>query len=205
MADQLYLSYWIPGFSAQNMLRYYEKLLRLFPFSRLAQEGPLFRVLAVDYTMPAVVEYPFPPTVTVEDILAAAKEFPDPDVCYELEAWWDLWRFEGDWKLQPARAKLVCLGPEFAGGPGEDLSVEFGIDAQFLPQPELPNFLRMSQSNVRSLLKLVHDLDDSFATGKRQLWTESGENFADTLREALAATANKGETPTRSPAESHRG
>jgi hypothetical protein len=36
MADQLYLSYKLRNFSAQNMLRHYEKLLRIFPFSRLA-------------------------------------------------------------------------------------------------------------------------------------------------------------------------
>jgi hypothetical protein len=33
MADQLYLSYWLRGFSEGNMLRKFERLLRTFPFS----------------------------------------------------------------------------------------------------------------------------------------------------------------------------
>lgn len=191
MADQLYLSYWIRGFSAVNMLRHYETVLRLFPYSRLAETGPLFKILALDYTLPPVVETPFPTLVDPVEIINAAKEFPDPGNCYELEACWDLWGFDGDWKLQPAKVTLSCLGPEFAGGPGENLRVGFGLDDQFLPQPQLPSFLRMSQSNVKSLLKLVHDLDNSLHPETRQLWTESGVNFADLLRAATATPASK--------------
>src|SRR6266849_6811684 len=68
----------------------------------------------------------------------------------------------------------------------EDLSLEFGLDAHFLPQPELPGSLRMIQSNIQSLLKLVHDLDDALPVETRQLWSESGENFSEKLHQALA-------------------
>jgi hypothetical protein len=44
----------------------------------------------------------------------------------------------------------------------------------------------MTQSNIKSLLKLVHDLDDVLSVSKRRLWTESGENFAEKLQEALS-------------------
>ena len=60
MADQLYLSYWLRNFSEPTMLRHYEKLLRLFPFSRLAKQPSTFKVLAVDYSEPVVVEIPYP-------------------------------------------------------------------------------------------------------------------------------------------------
>jgi hypothetical protein len=59
------------------------------------------------------------------------------------------------------------------------------MDANFLPQPELPNHLRMAQSNIRSLLKLTHDLDDALG-GERRLWSESGENFAEKLQRIIA-------------------
>ena len=39
MADQLFLSYWLRNYNESTMLRNYEKLLRLFPYSRLAQQA----------------------------------------------------------------------------------------------------------------------------------------------------------------------
>jgi len=60
MADQLFLSYTLRNYSQENMLRYYEKLLRLFPFSRLARNPSTFKVIPVDYTEPAVLEVPMP-------------------------------------------------------------------------------------------------------------------------------------------------
>jgi hypothetical protein len=206
MADQLYLSYWLRNFSEPTMLRHYEKLLRLFPFSRLTQQPSTFKVLAVDYSEPVVVEIPYPPPVPVEAILAAAKDFQNADSCYRLETWWDLWQFTDEWKLEPTRVVLCCFGPEFDQGnagihpaqpavtefPGAAscaLEIEFGIDASFLPQPELPDSPRVIQFNIKSLLKLVHDLDDALPVETRLLWSESGENFSEKLHQALLAVS----------------
>jgi hypothetical protein len=65
------------------------------------------------------------------------------------------------------------------------LRIDFGIDTHFLPQVDLPKHLFMARSNVRSLLHLVHELDRTLVAESRRLWTESGENFSDKLREAL--------------------
>jgi len=212
MADQLYLSYWLRNFSEPTMLRHYEKVLRLFPFSRLGNQPSTFKVIAVDYSEPVVLEVPYPPPVPIDDILTAAKEFQNADSCYRLETWWDLWHFTDEWKLEPTRVALSCFGPEFDQGmagfhaapqsavtefPGSvddlrsscALEIEFGIDANFLPQPELPDSPRVIQSNIKSLLKLVHDLDDALPVETRMLWSESGENFAEKLHQALTATA----------------
>jgi len=194
------------------MLRHYEKLLRLFPFSRLAQQPSTFKVIAVDYSEPAVLEVPYPPPVPIDDILAAAKDFQNVDSCYRLETWWDLWHFTDEWRLAPTRVALSCFGPEFDQGnagfhaeqqaavtefPGSAadaaanraLEIEFGIDANFLPQPELPDSPRLVQSNIKSLLKLVHDLDDALPVETRMLWSESGENFSEKLHQALLAVS----------------
>jgi len=64
-----------------------------------------------------------------------------------------------------------------------------GVDANFLPQPDSPGEVLMVQSNIRSLLRLVHDVDDKLAAERRSLWTESGENFHDKLQRALTADA----------------
>jgi hypothetical protein len=215
MADQLFLSYWLRNYSESTMLRNYEKLLRLFPFSRLGTQATTFKIMAVDVSEPVVAEIPCSPPVPIDDILAVAKDFQNADSAYRLETWWDLWQFEGDWKLTPSRVALCCFGPEFNQSPSglapstepqrapviefpgslEDaaigcaLEIEFGIDANFLPQPDLPDSPRMIESNIKSLLKLVHDLDDALPVETRRLWSESGENFAEKLHQALTAVA----------------
>ncbi|HME10321.1 MAG TPA: hypothetical protein VKG25_24935 [Bryobacteraceae bacterium] len=187
MADQLYLSYWLRDFTGLNMLRQYEKLLRLFPFSRLSKQAAVFRIVPIDDRQPAVFERAYPTPPGLSDVLAAAGEFQHSDCCYRLEAAWDLWQFEDEWKLAPSSVTLVCLGPDFENETGEDLRMEFGVDANFLPQPGVPGEVRMVQSNIKSLLKLVHDVDDKLGAERRLLWTESGENFHDKLQRALTA------------------
>jgi hypothetical protein len=187
MADQLYLSYQLRNFSPQTMLRHFEKLLRLFPHSRLARQPSTFKVIAVNYNEAPVLEIPLSPPVALESVLAAAKDFENADSCYRLETFWDLWQFEdGEWKILPARVALCCFGPKFEHESDDHLRIEFGIDAHFLPQPELPKSMRMIQSNIKSLLKLVHDLDDALPVDTRRLWSESGENFSEKLHQALS-------------------
>jgi hypothetical protein len=185
MADQLYLHYWLNGFTPHNMLRHYEKMLRLFPYSRLMQGASIFKVIPIAYSEPAVVEHAFAMPDQIVEVLTMAKEFQTEDASLRLETWWDLWEYNAEWKLAPVRAELSCFGPGFEDAETQ-LQIEFGIDALFLPQPGLPNHLKMAQSNIKSLLKLVHDLDDALNVDRRRLWSESGENFADRLQSALA-------------------
>ena len=218
MADQLFLSYWLQNHGESSMLRNYDKLLRLFPFSRLAKHASTFKIMAVDSSEPVVAEIPYSPPVPIDSILAVAKDFQNADSCFRLETWWDLWQFDSEWKIAPARASLCCYGPDFnphPGGPADPLraqrksviafpgpdslpgdaalgcalEIEFGIDANFLPQPDLPASARMIESNIKSLLKLVHDLDNALPVSTRRLWSESGENFADKLQQALTTIA----------------
>jgi len=102
-----------------------------------------------------------------------------------LETYWDLWQYDKEWSLAPARVTLAAFCPEFESDREDDIRVEFGIDTHFLPQTDLPNFLFMARSNIRSLLHLVHELDSAFPAATRTLWTESGENFAERLQMAL--------------------
>lgn len=219
MADQLFLSYWLRNYNESTMLRNYEKLLRLFPFSHLARHASTFKVLAVDANEPVVAEVPYSPPVPIDSLLAVAKDFQNSDSAYRLETWWDLWQFVAEtarpeWKIAPARVALCCFGPDFHQSPsgqepprqgerpsviafpsGDDaaigcaLEIEFGLDANFLPQPDLPDSPRLIESNIKSLLKLVHDLDDALPVETRRLWSESGENFAEKLHQALTGVA----------------
>jgi len=186
MADQLYLSYWVRGYTEHNMLRHWERMLRRFPFSRLLPRAEL-RVHAISLTEPPVLVRDFPGVLAVEEVLEAASEFLHPDSGFVLDTAWDIWQFEAEWKLKPTRVALNCFGPLFPSELGEQLLIEFGPDAPFLPGDERGDQLAPVRHNIRGLLHLVEDLDDGLVVDKRQLWSESGENFAERLEAALGS------------------
>jgi hypothetical protein len=186
MPDRLYLSCWIRGFNDSTMLGHFEKLLTLFPFSKLAKRGPVLRIYALEHAEPPVIEKEFPLGATPKDIISAAHEFAHGDTSIEVDGFWDLWQFEDEWKLAPAPVTLVCCGEEFDNENDDHLRIEFGRDARFLPIPGVEGSLRMGQSNLRSLLHLIHEVERLLPLERRQIWSESGANFADLLTETIA-------------------
>lgn len=189
MADQLYLSYWIRGFTERNMLRHFEVMLRAFPFSRLEPRAYL-RIYALELSEPPALESEFADPIDPRAVVKVAGEYQHGDCAYMLDTAWDIWRFDDEWKLRPANLTLICFGPRFPSELGEQLLIDFGFESDFLPQPELSENLAPVQHNIRALLHLTGDLDASLAVAKRKLWSESGENLAARLQAALA-----GETP----------
>jgi hypothetical protein len=179
VVDRLYLSCWIRGFSESNMTRHFEKLLDLFPFSRLARRGPVLRIYALERVEPPQMEREFPNAPAVAPLMRAAREFARGDSCIEVDASWDLWQFDAEWKLAPSLATLLCLGPEFEDATDENLRIEFGPDARFLPIEGVEGSLRMGQSNLKSLLHFVSEIEKNLPVEKRKLWSESGGNFAE--------------------------
>ncbi len=186
MSDRLYFSCWIRGFNESNLLRHFGKMVELFPFSKLAQRGPVLRVYALEYVEPPLLERPFDPGVAPSDIVAAARDFVQPDCSIEIDGFWDLWQYDSDWKLSPAAVMLTCFGPAFERDHDDHLRIDFGLDSKFLPTAGLEGSLRMGQSNLRSLLHLVGDLDRALPIDRRTVWSESGANFAELLAQAVA-------------------
>jgi len=82
---------------------------------------------------------------------------------------------------------LCCFGPAFDNEEGDHLRIEFGVDSRFLPQPGIEGSLRMVQSNVRSLLHLVGEIDGNLDLERRQLWSESGVNFSEVLAQSVGS------------------
>jgi hypothetical protein len=185
--DRLYLSCWIRGFNESNMLQHFEKLLEIFPFSKLSKRGPVLRVYAIEHTEPPIIERAFPLPTDPSLLVEAASELALEDCAMQVDGSWDLWQYEGDWKLEPAAVILSCLGPVFDNEEGDHLRIEFGVDSRFLPQPGIEGSLRMVQSNVRSLLHLVGEIDGAFDLERRQLWSESGVNFAEVLTQSVGS------------------
>jgi hypothetical protein len=186
MADQLFLSYRLLGFTENNMLRHYEKVLRQFPFSRLSAAGSILHVHAVALEEPPLLELPLLDPIDLDRAIASAKEFTAGDCAVQLETKWDLWQYEKDWELTPTRVTLSCFGPRFEGEDNDHVRIDLGLDSSFIPQPDLPNNVFMAQSNIRSLLHLVSELDRNLNVESKRLWSDSGENFADRLQWALA-------------------
>jgi hypothetical protein len=185
MSDRLYFSCLVRGSNETNMLRRFEKLLDQFPFSKLAARGPVLRVYALEHVEPPVEEREFQPGATAQQLVAAAREFAQPDCSVEIEAAWDLWQYYDEWKLHPAAVTLACYGPRFDHEAAGTMCIDFGLDALFLPQPSIEGSLRMGQSNLRSLLSLVSAIEKALPLESRQLWSESGANFAEILSETL--------------------
>lgn len=186
MLDRLYLSCWIRGFNGTNMTRHFEKILAQFPFSKLSQRGPMLRVRAIEMAEPPLLEKEFPLGAQPEELMKHAREFAHPDCSIEVETAWDLWQHEGDWKLAPATVGLLCFGPDFDNETGDNIRIEFGLDSRFLPVEGVEGSARMGQSNLRSLLHLIGDIERSVPIAQRNLWSESGVNFAELLAASVA-------------------
>lgn len=175
------------------MLRQFGKALDLFPFSPQNPGDSILRIQAVSSSEPPLLERPFLDPIDPKQVLAAANEFLHDDCAYSFESWWGLWTYEKDWSLLPARATLHCFGPRFSDSPlGDDerhpehLRIDFGPESWFLPNADLPNSAWYARSNIKGLLKFVHSLDEVLPVDRRALWSESGGNFADRLRQAAS-------------------
>jgi hypothetical protein len=185
MSDRLYLSCWLRDYSDFTMLRHYGKLLEMFPFSKLSERPQTLRVHGVSYSEPPIVEKPFEPNVGGAEMIEAARDFTGGDCACDIETAWDLWQFDGDWKLTPAPVTITCFGPDFDQESDDHLRIDFGLDSKFLPMPGVSGALRMQQSNIRSLLYLVTQIEKALPLSRRQLWSESGANFAEILAKAV--------------------
>jgi hypothetical protein len=193
VTDQLFLSIWLERHARANRQRHFHTLLQLFPFSQREQPQSQVSIHAVDSTEPPLLERPVNGPLDIEEVMEIFAEYKGEDVAYQLESWWDVWLFKDDWKVTPARISLACFGPEFDNGTDrplgeqEDMRIDFGVDTPFLPQPEVEGSPRMVQSNIKSMLRLVHEIDSALPVSTRRLATESGENFAERLQQALVS------------------
>jgi len=191
VTDHLFLSIWLDPQSRAVRLRHFEELLCLFPFSPREQPQSVVSIHAIDTTEPPLLERPVNGPIDLSEVVSIFDDHQGDDVAYRLESWWELWQFEEDWKLAPAAVALSCFGPEFDNGTDEeaseqeDLRIEFGVDSNYLPPIDVPGSARLIESNIKSLLRLVHDIESSLPVIKRKLETESGGNFADRLQEVL--------------------
>jgi hypothetical protein len=187
--DQVYLSYWLRGFTTSTLPRRLETALRAFPFSRLSPRLEL-AVYAIEYSEPPALERTFEGPGEIDELLAAAVEFLHDDCAVEVAGFWDLWQWSEEtleWNLRPSSVLVSCYAPRFPSDSGEQLRFAFGPEAPFVPSAGRSGEFTAIRSNVRSLLHLAGDMDRAFNFERRTLWSESGENLARRLEEALGS------------------
>jgi hypothetical protein len=187
MADRIYLSYWLRGFTEYNMLATFEKAPRKFPYSRMKPDV-IIRSFAIDLNEPPQLEHRFEEAADPLSFIQLFREFEHADCAYQVQAWWDLWRFDADWSLSPLPVTITLFGPMFPSDLGEQLLFEFGLDSQFIPDPSTGPNLTPVRSNIRSLLHLDEDLRKTLPVERRMLWSESGESLAERLQATLAGS-----------------
>jgi hypothetical protein len=190
MPDQLCLSLWLRGFDAHSMLGRFEDLLRVFPFSRLRPGISALRIYALEFSEPALFEQLFAAEAGVETVAGLFNQFRNADCAYLVEGWWELWRHDAQWQLAPAPLTLTCFGPDFDNDAGDHLRLDLGAETDFLPQPDVPGSARKARSNLQGLLRLARDIQDVLPVARRRLWSESGEDFAARLDEAVPEEAD---------------
>jgi hypothetical protein len=187
MPDRLSLSLWVRDYDAETMLRHLEELLRLFPFTQLRPGVSSLKIYALEFAEPALLDHTFADLTDAETVIGLCREFENPDCAYVVEGWWDLWKRRPDgWKLAASPVTLICFGPAFDNGEGDNLRIQVGDDEDFLPRPGDPDGMRMAHSNLKSVVRLAQELEAGMPIARRSLWSESGENFAERVDEALS-------------------
>ena len=183
MPDQLCLSLWLRGFDGQTMLERLRELLRIFPFSTLRPGIGALRIYALEFAEPGLSERMFAADIDADTVVELAGDFPEPDCAYLVEGWWDLWRHEGGWQLSPSPVVLTCFGPRFENETGDHLRLELGPEERFLPLTGVPQSARKAHSNLQSIVRLAREIEKRLPLERQNLWSESGEDFAERLLE----------------------
>lgn len=183
MADPLNLSYWLKNHSVMSMPLYFRRALETFPVSKLSPGGVL-RVYAISFNEAPQAEEYFETEFTSEQVMSLAQEFLHEDCAFQFTTKWDLWQWDGDWALKPAKISIESYGPLFEIDYGDSLRIVAESESMFLPNPNSDQW-RPVQSNIRSLLRLATDLDGLLPVEKRLLWSENDENFSEKLEKLM--------------------
>ncbi len=133
----------------------------MFPFSKLAKRGPALQIYAIQLVEPPVFEREFPVVTSADDMVDAIRDFLHPDCACEIDTFWDLWQYDGDWKLRPAPLTLACYGRILKRIMTITCASNSAWTRYSYPIAGVEGSLRMGQSGPKSLLHLVSDLGGS--------------------------------------------
>lgn len=168
------------------MLSLFERALRRFPYSRLEPAG-LLLVYPIQFAEPPLAEHEIADAANYQEVLSLAREHVNADCSYQLDCFWDLWQYSNEWQLRPAAVSLSLFGPLFESPWGEQIQIDLGQDYLYLPSEFVPPNDRALRSNVKSVIHLAEDLGRILPVEKLSLWSDTGDNLAERLQQALEA------------------
>ena len=120
MANRAYVTFWTRNYSEQVMLEQFERLLETIPLSSAAPGFSKLTVHAIGPAETPLAEFDLSAvSPKPADIVALAREYANADSAYEIEASWDLWRWDADtgqWKRGPEPLLLTCQGEAYDDG-----------------------------------------------------------------------------------------
>ena len=144
VGNRSYLSVWCREFSESTLPFTLQSFLATVPASASRPGFTQLIIRAVSFSEPPIIEHdlrehPLDPA----EIVAAASEILHDDVCYEVEAHWDLWSFDADkkeWRLGPERLEIVCQGEAYDDGASVEnghFCVDLGFEDLFTGEGDL--------------------------------------------------------------------
>lgn len=201
MADHFFLSLWLKQYDETKMLDFFRLVLETFPYSKARPRIRSLTVYPLNWNEHPVLEEDFSEGGDIPYTLGLASDFLHTDYAYEATAFWDLWVFQknggpGGWKELPRLVSLSCFGPGFEEGRAErgHIEIDFGLDTPFRADQRTPDidarklaldYRERLQANIRKLLEFVKRLTERLPIEKKLLWTESGESFAELIKQSL--------------------
>lgn len=134
MGNRAYLSVWCREFSEATLPFTFQSFLDTVPVSKSRAGFTQLTIRAVSHGEPPAIEHDLRgQPLNAAEIVAAASEILHDDVCYEVEAHWDLWSYDVKqkaWRLGPQRLEILCQGEQYDDGACEQ-SGHFCVDLGF--------------------------------------------------------------------------
>jgi hypothetical protein len=196
VGNRAYLSVWCREFSESTLLSTFQKFLETVPASPSRPGFTQLTILAVNYAEPPVIEHDLRGRpLAAAEIARAAGEIVHDDVCYEVEAHWDLWSCDAEknaWRLSPHRLEIACRGEQFDEGAWEEsghFSVDLGFEDLFTGDERLSGdeHREYSRKNILALQDWVGRILTALPVDKVRMCSEGEESFEDRVDAILAA------------------
>lgn len=135
MANRAYVSFWTRDNSTLLMLDRFERFLETVPLSSKGKGFWNLTVRAVNPSETPIAEHDLArANATPSDVITLVREYLNADCAYEVEASWDLWRWDAEkalWEREPERLLLACQGSEYDEGVSRtsgDILADVGLE-----------------------------------------------------------------------------
>ncbi len=197
MGDRIRFSLWFDSQTTAQILPRLAHAAEVLPIEALERGVRQFRVVALNWSEPALVEELATSGMTVAQAMEEMRGFVHDDCACEMELAWQLWDYgEAGWAQAPHPVRFTSLGPSFGEGLAAEagqVSVDFGLDEAFLAEaaPWNTETRRHLQANILQLLAYCHKTQEQMRPRARRLWSDEDADWTDKLVRRLRDAAEE--------------